>query len=63
MSWKSFAIRVVLMVTIVCGLLYWAEQSVPFAALLVFLLVLSIASTWAIISLMKDDDPLTGFFD
>jgi hypothetical protein len=63
MSWKSFVIRIVLMVISVCGLLYWADQTVRFAALLVFLLVLSIASTWAIICLMKDDDPLTGFFD
>ena len=63
MSWKSFAIRIVLMVISVCGLLYWAEQSVQFASLLVFLLVLSIGSTWAIICLMKDDDPLTDLFD
>ena len=51
------------MVISVCGLLYWAEQTVQFASLLVFLLALSIASTWAIICLMKDDDPLTGLFD
>lgn len=63
MSWKSFGIRITLMVTTVCGLLYWAEQTIQFAALLVFLLVLSIAATWAIVCLMKDDEPLTGFFD
>lgn len=63
MSWFSVAARGILTVVLVCGLLYWADLAVPMGALLVFLLVISIAMTWAIISLLKDEDLLTNLFD
>jgi hypothetical protein len=63
MNWVSFSVRGVLTVMLVCGLLYWAELSFPMGALLVFLLVLSIGITWAIINMLKDDDVLASMFD
>ena len=63
MNWFTLAARAVLMVLLVCGLLYWADIAVPMGGLVVFLLVLCIVATWAIISLLKDDDLLASFFD
>ena len=63
MSWFSFAARGILTVVLVCGLLYWADMAIPMGALLVFLLVISIAMTWAIVSLLKDDDVLADLFE
>ncbi len=63
MNWFTLIARGILLVLMVCGLLYWANVAVPMGALLVFLLVLSIVTTWAIVSLLKDDDILTSLFD
>lgn len=63
MSWFSFVARGILTVVMVCGLLYWADVAIPMGALLIFLLVISVVVTWAIVSLLKDDDLLTDFFD
>jgi hypothetical protein len=63
MNWLSFLIRGIMTVALVCGLLYWADIALPMGALLVFLLVLSIVTTWAIINILKDDDSLANLFD
>jgi hypothetical protein len=63
MNWLSFSVRGLMTVVLVCGLLYWADIALPMGALLVFLLVLSVGTTWAIISILKDDDMLANLFD
>jgi hypothetical protein len=63
MNWLSFSVRGVLIVVLVCGLLYWANATIPMGALLVFLLALSITITWAIVNILKDDDILANLFD
>jgi hypothetical protein len=63
MNWSSFSLRGLLTVVLVCGLLYWADVAIPMGALLVFLLVVSITITWAIINILKDDDILADLFD
>lgn len=60
---KDFVIRFILTVGITCGLLYLAERSYPLAGVLIFLVVFSILLTWVIVTLLKDDDTLFGFFD
>jgi hypothetical protein len=63
MNWVSFSVRGLLTILLVCALLYWAEVVLPMGALLVFLLVISIGITWAIINILKDDDVLANLFD
>lgn len=63
MKWVSFTIRGVLLVVLVCGLLFLAELAFPLAAVLIFLLLVSILLTWAIINLLRDNDILTDFFE
>jgi hypothetical protein len=63
MNWFTFSIRGLLTVVLVCGILYWADASIPMGALLVFLLAVSIGVTWAIINILKDDDVLASMFD
>ena len=63
MNWLSFSVRGILTIVMVCGILYWAELTFPLGSLLVFLLIVSIIITWAIISMLKDDDMLSRFLD
>jgi hypothetical protein len=63
MNWVSFVIRGVLLVVMVCGLLFMAEQTFPFAAVLIFLLLVSILTTWIIINLLRNSDILADFFE
>jgi hypothetical protein len=63
MNWVSFSVRGLLTVVMVCSILYWADIAFPMGALLVFLLVMSIGTTWAIINVLRDDDVLANFFD
>lgn len=63
MNWKSLIMRAMLTVLMVAGLLYWADFAVPMGALLVFLLVLSVGTTWAIITILRDDEILASMFD
>jgi hypothetical protein len=63
MNWVSFSVRGLLTIALVCAVLYWAEIVFPMSALLVFLLVLSVGVTWAIITILKDDDVLANLFD
>jgi hypothetical protein len=63
MNWLSVLIRGIMIIVLSCGLLYWANVAIPMGALLVFLLVLSITVTWAIVSVLKDDDLLADLFD
>jgi hypothetical protein len=63
MNWVSITARGLATIICVCLLLYCAESLFPLGSLLVFLLVLSVGITWAIISMLKDDDVLTNMFD
>lgn len=63
MSWSSVFARGILSILLVCALLYWADIVIPMGGLLVFLLVICVVMTWAIVTLLKDDDLLTHFFD
>lgn len=60
---KDFVIRFILTVVSTCSVLYLAERSYPLAGVLIFLIMLSVLLTWLIVTLLKGDDTLSGFFD
>lgn len=63
MNWLSFTVRLCIGTVLVCAILYWAEGAFPMASLLVLLLALSVAVTWLIINLLRDNNVLTDLFD
>jgi hypothetical protein len=63
MCWISFSFRTLLMISLISGILYWAEQTFPMGGLLVFLLATSIGITVLVINLLKNNDVITDLFD
>jgi hypothetical protein len=59
----SFSLKTLLMISLISGILYWAEQTFPMGALLVFLLATSIGITVLVINLLKNNDVITDLFD
>ena len=53
MRFSHFWLRSIILATLITGILFWAEISLPMGALLLFLLALSIGLTWFIITLLK----------
>jgi hypothetical protein len=55
MSRLSLFVRMVACIVSVLTILWWAEKVVPMGAVLVLILLMSMISTWGIITLLKDD--------
>jgi hypothetical protein len=59
MSWLSLIIRMITCIVCVLVILWWAEAVIPMGSVLVLILLMSLVSTWGIVTLLKDDRSLS----
>lgn len=61
MSWLSLILRMTTCIVLILLILWWAEIVMPMGSLLVLILLMSMISTWGIVSLLKDDRSLSRY--
>jgi hypothetical protein len=59
MSWLSLILRMITCIVLVLLILWWAEAVMPMGSILVLILLMSLISTWGILTLLKDDPKLS----
>jgi hypothetical protein len=61
MSWLSLILRMITCIVLLLLILWWAEVVIPMGSVLVLILLMGLISTWAILTLLKDDRSLEHY--